>query len=53
MKLKVSLGVLVWTLLISLAHISLNIGWSNVGDVVRGMFSNAKTQLRVGYLPVT
>lgn len=36
------LGVLLWTLLISLAHVQLNVGW---GD--------KRQELIIGFLPVT
>lgn len=53
MKLKVLLGALVWTLLVSLAHLQLNIGWGELADSVREWFGRKRAVLEIGYLPVT
>ena len=41
----VLLGALAWMLVITVAHVSLNIGWSNLKD--------DRNVMRVGFLPVT
>jgi len=53
MKLKVLLGALLWTLLVSLAHVQLNIGWSQVNAIVREWMGHKRKTLDVGFLPVT
>lgn len=53
MKLKVLLGALLWTLLVSLAHVQLNIGWGQVGEIVREWKGHKRKTLEVGFLPVT
>ena len=53
MKRRVGLGVLLWTLLISLAHVQLNVGWRALREDVAGMFNDERKELIVGFLPVT
>jgi hypothetical protein len=53
MKLKVALGILLWTLTITAAHIHLNIGWARSGAFVKGLFGDVQKELQVGFLPVT
>jgi len=53
MKLKVLLGALVWTLLISVAHVQLNIGWAQLTENVREWLGYKRKTLEVGFLPVT
>ncbi len=53
MKLKVLIGALVWTLLVSLAHVQLNVGWVTLTEVVREWFGRKRAVLEIGYLPVT
>ncbi|MEO2145606.1 MAG: hypothetical protein ABGY32_06890 [bacterium] len=53
MKLKVALGVFVWSLLISVMHIQLNIGWGAVSDRIAVMRGQQRAELLVGFLPVT
>jgi hypothetical protein len=53
MKRKILLGALLWTLLISLAHLHLNIGWAAFGAQVKRLFSGERGELLVGFLPVT
>ncbi len=53
MKRRVLIGALAWALLISLAHVSVNIGWATLKgevDVLRGV---KRRELIVGFLPVT
>lgn len=53
MKLKVLLGALVWLLVITLAHVQLNVGWAKVVNDVRVMLGLQRRELIVGFLPVT
>ena len=53
MKLKVCLGALVWALLITLAHIQLNVGWSQLATKTRVLLGMERPELIVGFLPVT
>ncbi len=53
MKRKVVIGALAWTLLITLAHIQLNVGWTNLRTKVDVMRGAARAELIVGFLPVT
>jgi hypothetical protein len=53
MKFKVLIGALVWTLLVSLAHVQLNIGWSQLRESVREWMGHKRKTLEVGFLPVT
>ena len=53
MKLKVLLGALLWTLLVSVAHLQLNVGWREVGEIVREWMGGKRKTLEVGFLPVT
>lgn len=45
--------VAVWVVGISLAHLTLNIGWGFVASKVKGVFTRQEATLWVGYLPVT
>lgn len=53
MKLKVGLGVLLWLVLISVAHVQLNVGWGQLGQEVQQLTGHAQEELQVGFLPVT
>lgn len=53
MKRKILLGALLWTLLITLAHIQLNVGWKELESQVLRRFSGERGELLVGFLPVT
>lgn len=48
MKLKVLLGALAWTLLITAMHLQLNVGWERVKATLLG-----RNEMVVGFLPVT
>jgi len=52
-KLKVLLGAALWTLLITLTHIQVNVGWSTFAHEVRVFFGLERPELVVGFLPVT
>ena len=53
MKRIVLFGALAWLLLITLAHIQLNVGWSRLGHSVLVRLGKEKKELLVGFLPVT
>jgi hypothetical protein len=50
---KILLGALLWTLLISLAHLHLNVGWANAKSQISRLFTGERGELLVGFLPVT
>lgn len=53
MKLKILLSWLVGMLLISVAHVGVNVGWTNFTASIRETLGLQRRQLYVGYLPVT
>jgi len=53
LKLKVALGALAWAVLISLAHVQLNVGWSRLMSQTQVMLGIERPELFVGFLPVT
>jgi hypothetical protein len=53
MKLKVLIGALVWTLLVSVAHVHLNYGSDQVREIVREWLGHKRKTLEVGFIPVT
>ena len=53
MKRKVLLGSLVWAILLTLAHIQLNVGWSRLKENVDVFLGDKRRELTVGFLPVT
>lgn len=53
MKRRVFLGALAWALLITLAHIQLNIGWTRLKDNAEVILGQKRRELSVGFLPVT
>jgi hypothetical protein len=50
---KVLLGTLVWVLLISTAHVQLNVGWGDLVRQVKVLLGKERAELVVGFLPVT
>ncbi len=50
---KVFLGAVLWTMFISLLHVQLNIGWSELGSKLRVALGTEREQMIVGFLPVT
>lgn len=53
---KVLLGSILWTLLISVLHVQLNVGWSQLARELRlplGEPGEDRAELVVGFLPVT
>lgn len=53
MKKKVLLGSLLWTLLITAVHVQLNVGWTRLANLTRVLLGLERSELRVGFLPVT
>ena len=53
MKLKVIVGACVWTLLITVAHVHLNVGWERLVSQTRVFLGMDREELIVGFLPVT
>lgn len=53
MKRKVLVGALLWTALITLVHVSLNVGWSELRRRVAVWRGEERAELIVGFLPVT
>ncbi len=53
MKRTVILGALLWTLLITAAHVHLNVGWDRLAAQARVFFGMDREELIVGFLPVT
>ncbi len=53
MKRQVALGSLVWLLLITGAHVQLNVGWGELARGSRVFFGMERPELVVGFLPVT
>ncbi|MFT7676654.1 MAG: hypothetical protein ACI8QC_000627 [Planctomycetota bacterium] len=50
---KVFMGSVLWTILISLLHVQLNVGWSELARKLRVQMGEQPTELVVGFLPVT
>ena len=53
MKRNVLIGALAWAILLTLAHIQLNIGWRELKYNVDVTLGNRRRELTVGFLPVT
>ena len=53
MKSKILTGALLWLLVISGLHVTLNVGWGDLAHEVKVMFGQARRTLYVGFLPVT
>lgn len=53
MKLRIVLGSIVWTLLVTCLHLWANVGFDRVGASVRQLMGIERSSLRVGFLPVT
>jgi len=52
-KLKVTLGALIWAIVITVIHVQLNVGWSRLWDRIQVMRGVERAELVVGFLPVT
>ncbi len=53
MKLNVVVGSLLWALLITLAHVHLNVGWDQLRRRIGVARGEQRAELLVGFLPVT
>ena len=53
MKRRVLIGALCWMLLITAAHVQLNVGWRKLGRELSILFGATRQELVVGFLPVT
>jgi len=52
-KRTVVLGACLWTLLITAAHVQLNVGWERLAAKTRVFLGMEREELIVGFLPVT
>lgn len=53
MKRRVLIGALLWTLLISVAHVQLNVGWRALCRSIGVAGGPQRAEMVVGFLPVT
>jgi len=53
MKRRVAIGAALWLLLITTAHVLLNVGWSALRKEVAVRTGQEREELRIGFLPVT
>jgi len=53
MKLKILIGALLWTALVSALHVRMNIGTAALVSGIRVILGLERQQLYVGFLPVT
>ena len=53
MKLRVLLGAILWTALITVLHVWANIGVTDFRQSIKVWLGEERPQLRVGFLPVT
>lgn len=53
MKAKILVGALLWTLLVTVAHVWANVGFANFTSGVKAMLGLERVRLTVGFLPVT
>ena len=53
MKRRVLAGALAWTLLITVVHVWLNVGWDELGKRLEILRGERRAELIVGFLPVT
>lgn len=53
MKTKVLLGSLAWLIVITVLHVQLNVGWRELVRQTRTLFGWQRSELVVGFLPVT
>jgi hypothetical protein len=53
MKAKILISALVFYLVVTIAHLGINIGFDNFARDVRVFFGLERATLRVGFLPVT
>ena len=53
MKRKVLIGALIWSLLLTVAHVQLNVGWKELKKNADDILGEKRRELTVGFLPVT
>lgn len=53
MKFKILVSAGIWLCLITLCHIWLNVGFTKVGKEFRILMGEERSELIVGFLPVT
>lgn len=53
MKRKVLFGALLWAVLITVVHVQLNVGWSQLRKEAAILLGEERQELIVGFLPVT
>ena len=53
MKLRIVLGSVLWTLLITLLHLWANVGFERFGEELSAWAGVTRPRLRVAFLPVT
>jgi len=52
-KRRVLIGTFLWTMLITLGHVQLNVGWGNLRKRAAVLTGAEREELIVGFLPVT
>ena len=52
-KRRVLIGAVLWTLLISAAHVQLNVGWRGLWKSLGVLRGTERAEMVVGFLPVT
>lgn len=53
MKRKVLIGAVIWLAFISIAHVTLNVGWAQLKRDLSTIAQDKRQELVVGFLPVT
>ena len=53
MKLRIVLGAVLWTLLITVMHLWANVGFERFGQELKTWAGVTRPRLRVAFLPVT
>jgi len=53
LKLRILLGAVLWTALITFLHVWANVGFENFARIARVWVGVERPRLRVGFLPVT
>ena len=53
MKFKIVGGALSWLIVVTILHVTLNIGWARLAHKIEIRFTGERPELVVGFLPVT
>ncbi len=53
MKLRILIASAAWLVFITALHVQLNLSWSRLGREIRVFFGEERSELVVGFLPVT